>query len=346
MSDKLFKKYHNKLAFEGVLKAVLCGLIIGFSFLAVLGALFWFMDWKSYWIGLIVWAVVSAVTGFAFYKLKFQPTTKEIALRIDELGLEERILTMTELDGDDSYIARRQREDAYNALNTVQASFLKIVVSTSVIVGVVLSGLAGLGLTTVSALTSMDLLPSGLELVEQARADTTKYTYQIEYKVQEELGGEIIGALLQAVDQGEDATPVIAVPEENFVFIAWSDGLQDPYRQDTAIKHEMTIYAIFLPIDEALDGEENAEKDDPPEGDPNQEAPESEIKIPTPTGSAKYEEVNQIIDGKTFYGDEYYNAAENTREEMTEGNYTDTQKEMVNGYLDGIETVVDEENND
>ena len=98
-------------------------------------------------------------------------------------------------------------------------------------------------------------------------------------------------------------------------------------------------------MDEVSDGEDTAEKDDPPEGDPNQEAPESEIKIPTPTGSAKYEEVNQIIDGKTFYGDEYYNAAENTREELTEGDYTDNQKEMVNGYLDGIETVVDEENN-
>jgi len=346
VSGELFKKYYNRLKTEGIVKALLCGLIFGCSALAISAGLVWFMGWKAFWVSLIVWAVVSAGTGVAFYKLKFQPTTREIALRIDELGLQERILTMTELEGDESYIAQRQREDAFHALNTVQAGLLKIAVSAFVIVGVILSGVAGLGFTTVSALTAMDLLPSGLELIEQTKADPLRYTYQIEYKVQADGGGEIQGTLMQAVDQGEDATPVVAIPSKDYIFIAWSDGLQDPYRHDTAIKYEMTIYAIFLPSEEALDGEENAEKDDPPEGNPNQETPESEIKIPTPNGSAKYEEVNQITDGKTFYGDEYHNEAENTREELAEGNYTDSQKEMVNGYLDGIETVVDEENED
>ena len=98
-------------------------------------------------------------------------------------------------------------------------------------------------------------------------------------------------------------------------------------------------------MDEALDGEEDNEKDETnPDGKPNPDAPKTEIEVPkTDAPAAKYEEINQIIDGKTYYGDVYADAAENTRDELIEGEYTDEQKGMVGGYLDGIEVIVDEE---
>ena len=342
MSGKLFKKYYGRLQREGILKALLCGLTVGFITLAVLGALFWFMGWKSYWIGFIVWGGVSAVAIVGFYKWKFQPTTKAIARRVDELGLEERIVTMIELENDTSYIAMRQREDALKALSTVQASFIKLVVSLPVIIGVSVSAFFGVGMATVSALGATGVLPSGLELIENSMIDTTVYEYKVVYVIQEG-EGEIQGELEQTVRKGESGTPVVAVAKEDYVFIGWSDGSQNPYRLETNVLYNVTIKAVFLPLEEVLDGEEDAKKDQEPNGQPNPDAPKEEIPVPMPNASTKYEEFNQVYDGNTFYGDVYEDDAAASREELSEGEYTDKQKEMAGGYLDGIETVVKKE---
>ena len=99
MSDKNLQKYYFRLATEGVLKALLLGLTIGFGALTILGGLYWLMGWESVWICLVVWGVISAGATCAFYYTIFKPTTKYIAHRVDNLGLHERILTMTELEG-------------------------------------------------------------------------------------------------------------------------------------------------------------------------------------------------------------------------------------------------------
>ena len=345
MSSELFKKYYKRLKSEGIVKAVLCGLIFGFSALALAATLFWFMGWKAFWISLIVWAVVSAVVAVAFYKFKFQPTTKAIARRVDELGLEERIITMMDLEGDPSYIAMRQREDALKALSTVQATLIKLAVSLPVIIGAAISAFAGISMTTVSALSAAGVLKSGLELIDDAKGVERIPLYEVSYSISEG-EGFLEGELSQVIEKGGDATAVIAIAEEEWIFIGWSDGLQNPFRQDLNVQSDMEIYAVFLPMDEALDGEEDSEADDQSqEGQPNPDAPKQEIEVPKQDAPApKYEEINQVIDGNTYYGDVYQDAAENTRNELTEGEYTDDQKGMVGGYLDGIEVIVNEEN--
>ena len=335
----MFKKYYGRLQKEGILKSLLCGLTVGFVTLAVLGALFWFMGWESFWICLIVCGVVSMVAVVVFYKCKFQPTTKSIARRVDELGLEERIITMTELEGDTSYIAMRQREDAMKALSTVQAGLLKLVVSLPVIIGVSVSAFFGVGMATVSALGATGVLPSGLELIETSMIDTRTYEYDVVYEIQEG-EGEIVGELNQVVKKGENGTAVVAVAAEDYVFISWSDGSRNPYRYETNVLYNVTIKAIFLPLEEVLDGEEDAIKDPEPDGQPNPDAPKEEIPLQTPNSSGKYEEYNQVYDGNTFYGDVYEEAANSSREELASGEYTDGQKDMAGGYLDGIETIV------
>ena len=98
-----------------------------------------------------------------------------------------------------------------------------------------------------------------------------------------------------------------------------------------------------MPIGEVDDGEEDAEKDDKPDGEPDPNAPKEDKPVPVPNSSQKYEEVNQIINGNTYYGEVYEDAAENSREEVANGEYSEEQKNMANGYLDGIETVVGED---
>ena len=112
------------------------------------------------------------------------------------------------------------------------------------------------------------------------------------------------------------------------------------------MQSDKTIRAIFLPMDEIDDGENDAEDDDMPQGEPNPDAPKEERPIPMPNSSQKYEEVNQVINGNTYYGEVYGDAAENSREEVANGEYSDAQKEMTNGYLDGIETIVGKEEGD
>ena len=117
--NSLFEKYRSRVVREGVLKAVFCGLIIGFAVFIVSAAALWFtgVTW-GIWLSLALFLVCTGISVPIFYYAKFKPTAKAIAKRIDKLGLEERILTMMELENDQSFIAMKQREDAVQALKT------------------------------------------------------------------------------------------------------------------------------------------------------------------------------------------------------------------------------------
>lgn len=61
MTGELFKKYYSRLAKEGFLKALVCGLIIGFSLLLISAAVFWLADIERFWLCIVLWAVATAV---------------------------------------------------------------------------------------------------------------------------------------------------------------------------------------------------------------------------------------------------------------------------------------------
>lgn len=99
-------------------------------------------------------ARVAAIAAFVpiFYYKKFRPTTKDVARRIDRLGLEERIITMTELEKDESYIAMRQREDAKRKLGAVDAKQIRFRFSTAAAVVAAICAVLGVSMTTVTDL--------------------------------------------------------------------------------------------------------------------------------------------------------------------------------------------------
>ena len=88
----LFKKYRSRVVKEGILKAVVCGLIVGFAVLIVTALAFWFagVPW-GLWLSIALFAAATGASVPALYFLKFKPTAKAIAKRIDQLGLEERM---------------------------------------------------------------------------------------------------------------------------------------------------------------------------------------------------------------------------------------------------------------
>ena len=58
-------------------------------------------------------------------------------------------------------------------------------------------------------------------------------------------GGTVEGETAQTVKQGGDATPVTAVADEGYEFVAWSDEVTTATRQDTAVSKNLTVTARF-----------------------------------------------------------------------------------------------------
>ena len=260
------KKYRGRVVKEGILKSLFIGIICGMAALIPVAFLTWFFAYKpGLFISIAVFAVVTAAVAVPVYFLRYRPSVKQIAQRIDGLGLEERMLTMTELEGDESFMARAQREDTRRALGTVSHMLIKMAIGASLIVPLVICCVLGAGMTTVDALYYADIIPSGLVTL------TPEYTpsiYTVSYSVEE--GGE--GSVVyytgdwseetpvseegDQVVEGEDAPAVYAVAARDWIFISWSDGVGDPYRHDTVVDGDIFVQAIFEPMDPDPDDKE------------------------------------------------------------------------------------------
>lgn len=70
-------------------------------------------------------------------------------------------------------------------------------------------------------------------------------TCWMKYRVSDYEIGRIDGAMDQYIFEGETTSEVIAIAEEGYVFIGWSDGVKTARRQDKAVEKEMEFYAEF-----------------------------------------------------------------------------------------------------
>lgn len=350
MASELFKEYYKRIAKEGWLKSLVCGAIVGFAAMLVAALLFWFFYVKLFWLSFVALAVVTLATMPIFYYTLFKPTSKDIARRVDKLGLEERIVTMQQLMGDDSFIAMRQREDAKQSLNTVNAKMIKLVVSLPLIIAMAVSGTFGLGMTTVSALSALGFMKDGKEFLDDLDPDNSNL-YEIHYLTEGDglIEGETDeGGPDQLVEHGKNAEPVVAVPMEGWVFTEWSDGKKNPERHDLYIEGNLTVTAIFSEItgDEGFkntplgEGDQDAPPGDGLGGNPGlEDKPGNGDDKPMPGGAGVYEPNNQFIDGKTYYGDKMYDDMyEQGQKEMEANeNLSEDKKDISNDYWDIIE---------
>ncbi len=335
----LFEKYYNRLFKEGVIKSLLCGLGAASCALFLISFIFWMFGIKGYYIAIIVWAVAFVGATCAFYFLKFRPTTREIARRVDKLGLEERLITMLELEGDDSFIAMKQREDAKKAMASVNASLLKIVVSAPLIIAACSISVLGMGMTTLSALTEKGVVKPGIDII----GDKPVEFVDVIYSVKDDEGGYIYGDFIQRIEKGGNAEAVRAEADEGFVFVKWSDGNEDPFRQDMKITADMEIVAIFQSITEDSDGDGDGggEPGDEPgqeEGEPGGKSDPSNGSGSSGSGGAKWNPRNQILDNNTYYGDLFDDAKKTGMDKISQdGSMPDSAKDLVSGYYGSTE---------
>ena len=60
--------------------------------------------------------------------------------------------------------------------------------------------------------------------------------------------GSITGNTNQSVAEGEDGTEVVAVPDVDYEFVEWSDGVATAARTDLAVSEDVTVTATFALI--------------------------------------------------------------------------------------------------
>lgn len=307
--ESIYKKYHSRLAAEGALKSLVFAVIAGFSVNLIVAFVMWFVQ-RSYgvWLAVGLGLGVVAICAPALYFVKFKPTAYSIARRLDRLGLQERIITMRELQNDPSYIAKLQREDAIAHVNNVASGSIKIGVSmrSAIIAGAV--ALFAIVMTIISGLSYNGLIMSGKALAG-AESEKEKF-YEVSYVAEE--GGYIEGEEEQLVAFGESSGAVIAVAEDGWVFVGWDDGKADPSRFDENIKANLIVMAVFEQLGDDENGEPN-NQDGPPQGDkdgpPSENDNGGEDGPPPmdPSGAGGgHKDSNDIFkDGETHYGEEY-----------------------------------------
>lgn len=375
--DALFRKYHRRIAKEGILKACFFGLIAGSGALFVTAFFSWFFGFKSgLWLSIGLFCAVSVSTGVLLYFLKFRPTTKQIAVRVDALGLEERLLTMLELEGDESYIAVRQREDAMHAMKSVDSMLIKIVISAALAISLAAALVFGLGGgTTVSALYYSGVIPSGVELMAgEKQYGTFTCTYGV--STGEKTGSVIVwtdawadggeasaDAASFQVREGDDAPAVYAVPADGYAFLSWSDGVRDPYRKDVGIKGSLTVSAAFVPVSTAVeeleedrylgegsegqgdgDGDSDSQYDDGSDQSQPQPQPSDPSDPDFPEDLTHSMPNQQIIDGQHYYGNEFNGSYTDAQDRLnSDGNLSDDMKGWINDYYENIGTSGDRE---
>ncbi|MCL2675081.1 MAG: hypothetical protein FWE84_00590 [Firmicutes bacterium] len=304
-----FKKHYSRLVWEGILKALIFGLIVGFA----AGLIFSVCSFAangfatvSNFVSIASTALktsliaagclvgATALTAPLFYFWLFRPKAKQIAERVDRLGLEERLITMIDLEKDESYIAMIQREDAKAKLGTVSGRRLKLAVFMLVpVIAVSAVALAFITMTTMSALSVQSPIEwhrhDPREKKKEDPPDDKEYTYWwVEYLVSG--GGYIDGDEFQVVVDGENATKVTAIAFEGFGFAYWLSGWEEPVKHDLDVREDRVDIAFFYPLSE------DAEDD----GDGDQDQP-----LPNEGGEDKFEfDPNRVIDGTIYYREE------------------------------------------
>ena len=346
------RKFVKKLTRGAVRKSVMASIVVALFSLAIFAGIGWYFGFRAVWVYIPAFVVIAAAFTPIFYFAKYRKSERAVASVIDELGLEERMITMESLKGDDSYIARRQREDTLGALAKVSEKRLSLVLSTSLLICLAVALPLGAGFTTVSALSAGGLLPSGRDVAQGVPA-----RYSLIYTAAD--GGYLSGKTEQRVTEGEAGSYVVAVPFSGYVFLRWSDGVKTDSRSDIPTGGDITVKAIFASLsdynpdeeyqlpgqsngggsDSEKESDKNPPSEDPSESDKDKDPSDSEDPGDGGgIGGGASDQSQLIIDGKTYYGDKIYDDAHQSAIDRVNSDpgLTAGDKSLIDDYFNSI----------
>ena len=271
-NEQIIKTYRKRMAVSAITSSVCFGLMIGGGAAFIAALVSWLFSFTGVWVAVGTGLGAAAIAGVLLYFLKFRPTDKQVIRQIDRMGLEERTVTMMDLAGDTSTIAQMQRADAHARLENVNREQVRFAFPAFTIdkyakIALAVALVLGVGMTTVCGLSAAGAIPSP-NLNDPVRDNFILVSYWVEE------GGEIEGEADQILSLGEDATPVVAVAEDGWAFLRWSDGNKSTERTDLNVTADLTVTAIFEEISDEGDDEDGDSLDQNTDGDYDQNVPE------------------------------------------------------------------------
>ena len=124
-NNDILKKYQRRVKIESIIKSIIYGLITGFIVLG-LSSVVMFIFGKKNLVLSILFGVIGLIGGAIYvYFAKFKPSINNVAKRIDQLGLQERVVTMIDYAESDSLVCVKQREDTQEKLSYVESNHIK-----------------------------------------------------------------------------------------------------------------------------------------------------------------------------------------------------------------------------
>lgn len=128
---ELIKKYQSRLIVEGLLKSGINGLIAGFTTTIIIKIIFLIIKENGLLWPIISGLIVAIIASLVFYFIRYRPNTKKVASRVDDLGLEERVVTMLSYENQsNSFMVEKQKKDTEVKLTSVSPKQLKLSVFT------------------------------------------------------------------------------------------------------------------------------------------------------------------------------------------------------------------------
>lgn len=153
--------YYKKLHKESILKSLMSASMIGFSLMIVLSIIFYLFTYNGLIISLISGLLTIIISTYIFKTYVFKVSIKTIANKLDDLGLEERVLTMVEFSDRDSLISEKQRLTAQEKLANITPKhiafkhFMRMSIVLALIFGL---AVVSVTLSTVAALNKEDII--------------------------------------------------------------------------------------------------------------------------------------------------------------------------------------------
>lgn len=252
---------------------------------------------------------------------------------------------MTQLEGNNSYIACRQREDTIKSLQKFNASSIKIIIPSLMIIICCVTLILGISVVTVSMMSNISLI----DLIRDHHKPVLSNFFHLIYSVNDSNKGIVYGNLEQTVKDAENGSIVQAVAMDGYVFVGWSDGYENATRIDKNIKKDIFVNAIFIAIEENEEQDKTLEEQqetNPNGGNSNYTDFNNQGNPINGAGNGRGDGAgagsdnasNQVIDGSTYYGDEYGSSLSDAQDGVgSNNNLSNNEKDVIGDYFHNIQ---------
>lgn len=300
--SQVYKSHYSRMVRDRLIKSAVFSLFIGLAAAAIVAFVTIFTEFNGLWTAIGCGLGVAAVMIPVLYFAWLRPTEKSVAQSLDRLGFDERIITMLELEGDNSVVAELQRNDAVATVTAaaeknggkIAAPAMSITKKITSLLGLNTRLLIAAG--TIFSVAVVSLVITGLphDRVEEIFIGTNSYSisygagehgYLVKesgnYKFDSELART--GKLVADVNENTMSERVVVCASDSieapYMFVGWSDDYADEY--NAAARSDKALMNLIVTAQyEALDVPEDlplhmkgGPQPDPQPGDENPDGP-------------------------------------------------------------------------